>query len=67
MAGKWYGKRMSEPTADQIVRVLDILAPYDERIGERIPIFEWGHETTPKPDEIEALARRIVTALLEGG
>jgi hypothetical protein len=37
--------------------VADVLAP------NGVPIFEWGHETTPTDGEIRELAERIVAAL----
>jgi hypothetical protein len=56
-----------------IERVLDILAPNFTRRGiyrtpnpggVRIPIFEWGHETTPTEEELRKLAQDLVDAVL---
>jgi hypothetical protein len=41
--------------------VLDILAPKYE--GTRFPIFEWPHETTPTPEEVDRLVGEIVDAI----
>jgi len=49
-------------TDARVNAVLDILAPR-HKVGGRSPIFEWGHETTPGPEEMIELAQRIVDAL----
>ena len=46
----------------RVIAVLDILAPA-ESSGERLPIFEWGHETTPSAEEMVDLAIRIVASI----
>lgn len=43
--------------------VIDQLAPNMAGLQRRVPIFEWGHETTPTPSEVEDLAREIVAAV----
>lgn len=45
--------------------VMDILAPVHR--GTRIPVFEWGHETTPSEREMRDLVRDIVRAVSESG
>ncbi len=51
----------ADVTDPRVRAVLDILAPVTH--GQRSPIFEWGHETTPAPAEVIELARNIVEAL----
>lgn len=41
----------------RVKAVLEVLAP------NRIPLFEWGHETTPTASEMIDLARSIVEAI----
>ena len=53
-------------TDPRIIAVLDVLAPVETWSGQatgRDPIFEWGHETTPTPEEMIELAGRIVDVL----
>jgi hypothetical protein len=40
--------------------VIGVLAP------NGIPIFEWGHETTPTDEQIRELAEQIVAAIERG-
>jgi hypothetical protein len=54
----------TEVTDPAVLAVLDILAPRDpRRPGERIPVFEFGHETTPTRIEMVELAQAIVDAV----
>jgi hypothetical protein len=48
-------------TNPRVLAVLDVIAP--ERDGDRIPVFEFGHETTPTSVEIVEMATEIVTAI----
>ena len=49
---------------EMIVKVLDVLSPVDTGYSDqRIPIFEWGHETTPTPEEMTEMAGDIVDAI----
>lgn len=50
----------------RITAILDVLAPArDDLGGERCPIFEWGHETTPTDAEMVDLARNILAKIDE--
>lgn len=46
----------------------DVLAPVKtfEDGQVRLPIFEWGHETTPLPHEVWDLAEQLVSAVVLG-
>jgi hypothetical protein len=48
-------------TDPALLAVLDVLAP--SRDGYRVPLFEWGHETTPTAEEMIELAQQVVAAL----
>jgi hypothetical protein len=47
----------------RIRAVLDVLAPRFDGKGPRIPIFEWGHETTPTAAEMIQLAEELLSAV----
>jgi hypothetical protein len=53
-------------TDPHILAMLDVLAPRRGPREPRIPIFEWGHETTPTPDEMIDLARDLLAAPGQG-
>lgn len=42
--------------------VLDVIAPRSDG-GGRAALFEWGHEETPRAEEMVELAENIVAAL----
>lgn len=48
-------------TDPRVEAVLNVLAPV--RGGDRVPAFEWGHETTPTPAELVEMATEIVAAI----
>lgn len=48
-------------TNPAVLAALDVLAPACD--GIRLPLFEWGHETTPTADEMIELAQQIVAAI----
>lgn len=37
---------------------------YIKGSDDRIPIFEWGHETTPTDEEMRELAEKLVDAVI---
>jgi hypothetical protein len=43
--------------------VFNVLAPVLDFMPKRCPIYELGHEETPRPDEVWVLAEKIVEAL----
>jgi hypothetical protein len=43
---------------EAVERVMSVL------IQDGIPVFEWGHETTPTEPEVRGLAEEIVSAIL---
>jgi hypothetical protein len=45
--------------------VMDVLAPLHH--GARIPVFEWGHETTPTEQDMRELVRDIINAVIAAG
>jgi hypothetical protein len=53
-------------TDPHILALLDVLAPRRGPREPRIPIFEWGHETTPTPDDMIDLARGLLAAPGQG-
>jgi len=51
-------------TDPRVAAVLDVIAPRAEWNADlRLPLFEWGHETTPTAAEMIDLAERIVAAI----
>jgi hypothetical protein len=46
--------------------VFDVLAPIKTigKVSQRLPIFEWGHETTPTPQQVWKLSDEIVTSVI---
>lgn len=55
----------TEVTDPVVLAVLDVLAPHTrfDADGDRSPIFEFGHETSPTRMEMVELAVQIVDAV----
>ncbi len=52
------------PMREQLIEaVLSVIQP--DLDGQPMPIFEWGHETTPTADEMRELAGRIADAVID--
>lgn len=50
----------------RIEAILDVLGPRQQGTGtrgQRLYIFEWGHETTPTDEEMTGLAKKILAAV----
>ena len=55
---EWLAEDLTGPE----LAVMNILAPVD--CATRIPVFEWGHETTPTEEEMRELVAEIVSAVI---
>lgn len=58
---------MSFLTTEKIIQdaIRDVLSPMHPSDGERLPIFEFGHETTPTETEMESLISEIASVIKE--